>query len=61
MSAGCFVGKANVFRPMNAHGKPANCGNTRLGLEHIHSWLGKTKWSVIHFNWGLWDLYYRGP
>jgi hypothetical protein len=52
-------GKANVFRPMNANGTPANCQNTHYGLEHIHSWLGKRKWSVIHFNWGLWDLCYR--
>jgi len=54
-------GKANVFRPMNANGTPANCQNTHHGLEHIHSWLGKTKWSIIHFNWGLWDLCYRSP
>lgn len=52
-------GKANVFRPMNANGTPANCQNTHHGLEHIHGWLGERKWSVIHFNWGLWDLCYR--
>jgi hypothetical protein len=54
-------GKANVFRPMNANGTPANCQNTHHGLQNIHDWLGKTKWSVIHFNWGLWDLCYRSP
>ena len=54
-------GKANVFRPMNAPGRPDNCGNTHYGLERIHRWLGKTKWSVIHFNWGLHDLCYRSP
>lgn len=52
-------GKANVFRPMKANGTPANCQNTHHGLQNIHSWLGKRKWSVIHFNWGLWDLCYR--
>jgi len=52
-------GKANIFRPMKADGTPANCQNTHYGLEHIHSWIGKRKWSVIHFNWGLWDLCYR--
>lgn len=52
-------GKANIFRPMNPNGTPANCQNTHHGLQHIHSWLGTTKWSVIHFNWGLWDLCYR--
>ncbi len=54
-------GKANVFRPMKPDGTPANCQNTHYGLEHIQSWLGKRKWSVIHFNWGLWDLCYRSP
>jgi hypothetical protein len=52
-------GKANVFRPMNPHGGPANCQNTHHGMQHIHNWIGATKWSVIHFNWGLWDLCYR--
>ena len=56
-------GKANIFRPLNPNGTPANCQNTHHGLENIHIWLGKTQWAVIHFNWGLWDLCYRstGP
>src|ERR1035438_9820600 len=53
--------KANVFRPMTDDDKPENCGNTSNGLERIHSWLGEIKWSVVHFNWGLWDLCYRSP
>jgi len=48
-------GKANVFRPN------ANCGDTRAGLANLDKWLGKTKWDVIHFNWGLHDLCYRHP
>lgn len=48
-------GKANVIRPKE------NCGDTRMGLAGIDKWLGKTKWDVIHFNWGLWDLCYRNP
>ena len=28
------------------------------GLEKLKSWLGKGKWDVIHFNWGLHDLKY---
>ncbi len=48
-------GKANVIRPSD------NCGDTRIGLAKIDKWLGDTKWSVIHFNWGLWDLCYRNP
>lgn len=54
-------GKANVFRPMKADGKPENGRDTNNGLQHIQQWLGGTPWSVIHFNWGLWDLCYRGP
>ena len=54
--------EANVYRPMSASGKkPANCGDTPMGLAHIHQWLGDTRWQVIHFNWGLWDLCYRNP
>ncbi len=48
-------GKANVHRP------PTNCGPTILGLAEIDQWLGKDKWDVIHFNWGLHDLKYMGP
>ena len=33
-----------------------NAENTRTGLKKIDEWLGDTKWKVIHFNWGLWDL-----
>lgn len=50
-----FKGRANVVRPK------ANCGDTRIGLANIDKWLGDTKWDVIHFNWGLWDLCYRNP
>jgi lysophospholipase L1-like esterase len=30
-------------------------------LAKIDGWLGKKKWDVIHFNWGLWDFCYRDP
>ena len=57
-----LAGKANVFRPMNARGTaPDNCGDSVMGLAGIKKWLGDRKWSVIHFNWGLWDLTYRDP
>jgi hypothetical protein len=46
---------ANVQRPR------ANCGDTPMGLANLDKWLGDTKWDVIHFNWGLWDLCYRHP
>jgi lysophospholipase L1-like esterase len=48
-------GKASVSRPNT------NCGDTPRGLRHLEQWLGSTKWDVIHFNWGLWDLCYRHP
>ena len=50
-----LAGKANVIRPKE------NCGDTPRGLAQIDRWLGDTKWDVIHFNWGLWDLCYRHP
>jgi hypothetical protein len=37
-----------------------NAGNaeyTGNGLKQIETWLGGEKWDVIHFNWGLWDMY----
>ncbi len=48
-------GKANVHRP------PTNCGPTSRGVESLDSWLGDSKWDVIHFNFGLHDLVYFGP
>ena len=34
-----------------------NAGPTIRGVAKIEEWLGKGKWDVIHFNWGLWDMY----
>ncbi len=48
-------GVAGVTRPNE------NCGDTPRGLRFLDKWLGDTKWDVIHFNWGLWDLCYRNP
>jgi arylsulfatase len=47
-------GIANVHRP------PVNCASTKHGIKGIEDWLGKNKWDVIHFNWGLHDLKYMG-
>ena len=38
-----------------------NAQHTGTGLTKLDHWLGDTKWDVIHFNWGLWDLCYRHP
>jgi acyl-CoA thioesterase-1 len=50
-----LMGKANLHRI------PTNGGPTTKGLAEIDKWLGKSKWDVIHFNWGLHDLKYMGP
>lgn len=47
----CLDGKALVFRP------PVNCQHTGYGLANVENWLGKGKWDVIHFNWGIWDTH----
>jgi hypothetical protein len=38
-----------------------NAQHTSTGLKLLDQWIGTTKWDVIHFNWGLWDLCYRNP
>ena len=43
-------GKANVHRI------PTNGGPTKNGVANMEKWLGKGKWDVIHFNWGIHDL-----
>lgn len=48
-------GKANVHRI------PTNGGPSSRGVESLTEWLGKSKWDVIHFNFGLHDLVYMGP
>ena len=53
--------KAEVIRPTNEKGSRINCGSSSMGVQGIDKWLGKTKWDVIHFNAGLWDLCYRHP
>ncbi|MGC3966326.1 MAG: SGNH/GDSL hydrolase family protein [Pirellulales bacterium] len=50
-----LAGKANVHRI------PVNGGATEVGLANIEAWLGKGKWDVIHFNFGLHDAKYSSP
>lgn len=40
----------------NVHRAKENCGPTTFGVQNVESWLGKDKWDVIHFNFGLHDL-----
>src|SRR4051794_17794648 len=42
---------AEVSRPRE------NCQHTAHGLARIDAWLGKERWDVIHFNWGIWDTH----
>ena len=34
-----------------------NAGPTIRGVAKIEEWLGEERWDLIHFNWGLWDMY----
>jgi acetyl esterase/lipase len=49
-------GKAVVSR---ARGGFVNCGNSGRYIEQMDKWLGDTKWDIIHFNCGLWDICHR--
>jgi len=50
-------GKAVVIHHKGNSKVGPNAGPTIRGVEYIEEWLGQTKWDVIHFNWGLWDMY----
>jgi len=49
--AKALEGKAVVAK------SPDNGESTAVGVKKIDGWLGDTKWDVIHFNWGVWDMY----
>lgn len=55
-----FVKEALKDRARVFHNK-GNAQHTGTGLEKLDEWLGDTRWDIIHFNWGLWDLCYRHP
>lgn len=44
-------GKANVHRPKT------NCRWSAFGNEKVVEWISEDQWDVIHFNFGLWDMY----
>ena len=50
-----LAGKVDVQR-IRGNGK-----YSAYGLKNLDDWIGSSKWDVIHFNWGLWDLCYRNP
>lgn len=39
----------------NVHRAPENCGPTANGLKKLDVWLGKGRWDIIHFNFGIHD------
>jgi len=45
-----------LAKKANVHRIGTNGGPTIRGLKQIDQWLGKKKWDLIHFNWGLHDL-----
>lgn len=46
-----FEGRAIVVK------NEGNAEWSGTGVKKIDSYLGDTKWDIIHFNWGLWDIY----
>ena len=40
---------------VNVHRAPANCGPTASGLKNLEVWLGKGKWDIITWNFGIHD------
>jgi lysophospholipase L1-like esterase len=36
-----------------------NAQSSSNGVSNIKRWIGSTKWDIIQFNFGLWDLAYR--
>ena len=62
ISIGYTIPVRNLLKgKVNIHRIPTNGGPTIKGLNQIDAWIGKKKWDVIHFNWGLHDLKYIGP
>ena len=55
-----FVAEALKDQAVVIHHK-GNAQHTGTGLQLLDEWIGNTKWDLIHFNWGLWDLCYRHP
>lgn len=50
-----LANEADVTRPNE------NCQGTTNGILKIDTWLGDTRWDIIHFNFGLHDLKHVDP
>lgn len=53
--------RKNIAGKANVHRIPGNGQTAGHGTKNLEKWLGKKKWDVIHFNWGLWDICHRHP
>jgi len=58
ISSGYYPSVAKALEGKAVVAKSSDNGeSTAVGVLKIDGWLGDTKWDVIHFNWGVWDMY----
>lgn len=58
ISGGYYKSVARALEGKAVVAKSSDNGeSTATGVIKIDGWLGDTKWDVIHFNWGVWDMY----
>jgi hypothetical protein len=58
ISSGYYPSVAKALEGKAVVAKSSDNGeSTAVGVIKIDGWLGDTKWDVIHFNWGVWDMY----
>jgi acyl-CoA thioesterase-1 len=58
ISGGYFPGVAKALEGKAVVAKSTDNGeSTTVGVIKLDGWIGDTKWDVIHFNWGVWDIY----
>lgn len=58
ISSGYYKSVAKALEGKAVVAKSSDNGeSTAVGVKEIDGWLGDTKWDVIHFNWGVWDMY----
>jgi lysophospholipase L1-like esterase len=58
ISGGYYPAVAKALEGKAVVAKSSDNGeSTAVGVMKIDGWLGDTKWDVIHFNWGVWDMY----
>lgn len=48
--------KESLAHTARVYHNPGNAAHTANGVKLLDKWLGKTRWDIIHFNFGLHDL-----